>query len=167
MVKINEDLSKLLKSHPFFKGMDKKSRKTISGCAKNEVVKAGEYLFKEGLDADKFYLIREGLVTLELHVPGRENMVLETRHAGEILGWSWLVKPYVWNFDARALEKTRLISLDAKCLRTKMEKDHTLAYDLFKRFIPVMGDRLEASRLRLIDLYGTPVAPDDKKAGEG
>jgi CRP-like cAMP-binding protein len=149
-----EGLNRLLKEHPFFKGMDPVVSQTLAGCAMNERFNVGEYLFREGGAADKFYLIRHGSVALEVHVPGHEAFVVETLGEGDILGWSWLVPPYKWVMDARAAQLVRAISLDVTCLRGKLDSDHTLGYEVFKRFIPVMADRLEAGRLQMIDMYG-------------
>jgi hypothetical protein len=76
---------------------------------------------------------------------------------GEILGWSWLIPPYNWHFDARAVELTRAIALDGKCLRNKCEQDHDLGYELLKRFAHIMEQRLQATRLQLLDVYGNHV----------
>jgi CRP-like cAMP-binding protein len=148
-----EGLDQLIIEHPFFEGMDSSACETIAGCAKNERFDAGDYVFREGEGANKFYLIRHGSVALEIRVPGRDPIVVDTLHGGEILGWSWLVAPYKWINDARATRLVRAVSLDAACLRGKYENDHTLAYELFKRFIPVMARRMEAGRLRFIDMY--------------
>jgi CRP-like cAMP-binding protein len=155
MVQI-EGLDKLLREHPFFDGMDDAYRELVSGCAANEVFQAGAYIYKEGQAADKFYLIRHGRVALEVHVPGKSPIIVDTLKAGDLMGWSWLVPPYRANFDARALELSRLLSLDATCLRGKMEEDPALGYDLHKRFAPVMASRLAAARHQLIDMYGHP-----------
>lgn len=151
-----EGLSRLLREHPFFKGMNDAWRELVAGCAANEVYKAGEYIFREGQPADKFYLIRHGRVALEVHVPARAPIIVETLKDGDLLGWSWLVPPYRSSFDARALELSRLLSLDATCLRAKMEEDHSLGYELHKRFAPVVADRLAAARRQMIDMYGHP-----------
>ncbi|MCP5368113.1 MAG: cyclic nucleotide-binding domain-containing protein [Hyphomicrobiales bacterium] len=150
----------LLAEHPFFAGMDKGRMEVVAGCAMNERFEAGQYIFHEGESADKFYLVRHGMVALEFHVPGREQTVLDTVHKGEIFGWSWMVSPYTWSFDARAVELCRLVSLDAKCLRGKFDADNSLGYDLLRRFIPVMAERLSAARMQMIDMYGQP--PDRK-----
>jgi CRP-like cAMP-binding protein len=151
-----EGLDRLLREHPFFAGMDPDSQRIVAGCAANERYEAGEYVFREGEAADKFYLIRSGAIAIEVHVPGREPVIMDTLGDGEVLGWSWIVAPYVWVFDARAVQLSRLVSLDAKCLRGKLEKDHSLGYEMFKRFVPVIADRLGAARMRLIDMYGHP-----------
>ncbi|MDD3448810.1 MAG: cyclic nucleotide-binding domain-containing protein [Gammaproteobacteria bacterium] len=151
-----EGIDKLLRDHPFFSGMKPDYLELIAGCGANERFDAGRYLFHEGEAADRFYLIRHGAVAVELHAPGREPMVLQTLGEGEILGSSWIVPPYRWLFDARAVQLTRVVGLDAKCLRDKCEADHSLGFDLMKRFAPVLSARLAAARLQLFDMYGKP-----------
>jgi CRP-like cAMP-binding protein len=116
---------------------------------------AGETIFREGEDADKFYLIRQGKVALETAVPQRGSVIIQTLGEGEVLGWSWLVAPYRWRFDARATELTRAIALDGKCLRGRSEEDHDLGYELMKRAAQIMEQRLQAARLQLLDVYGS------------
>jgi len=151
-----EGLDRFLREHPFFAGMDDAYRKLVAGCAANAVFHAGEYIYREDDPADKFYLIRHGRVALEVHVPAKTPIIVETLKGDDLMGWSWLVPPYRANFDARAQELTRLVSLDAACLRGKMEKDSALGYELHKRFAPVVAARLAAARRQLIDLYGHP-----------
>ncbi len=155
MVRI-EGLDRILREHSFFEGMDDAYRELVAGCAANEVFRAGAYIYREGEPADKFYLIRHGRVALEVHVPGKTPIIVETLKGDDLMGWSWLVPPYRANFDARAQELTRLVSLDAACLRGKMEKDSALGYELHKRFAPIVAARLAAARRQLIDLYGHP-----------
>ena len=148
-----------MKEHPFLAGLKPQYVKLLTGCAANVVFQPGEYLFREGDDADSFYFIRQGRVVIETSIPGKEPLVIQSREAGEVTGWSWLIPPYRWHFDARALELTRAISLDGKCLREKFEKDHDLGFEVMKRFTTIMADRLEATRLQLMDVYG----PKDEK----
>ena len=151
-----EGIDQLLKEHPFFVGMTPEYLGLVGGCGMNERFNAGEYVFREGEAADKFYIIRSGAIAVELAAPGREPMVLQTLSDGEILGSSWIVPPYRWLFDARAVQLARVVSLDAKCLRGKCEADHSLGFDLMKRFAPVLSQRLQAARLQLFDMYGKP-----------
>jgi CRP-like cAMP-binding protein len=149
-------LDELLLEHPFFADMEEGPRKFIAGCGRNEVFHAGDYLFREGEPADRFFLIRHGSVAVELHVPGHEPLQVDTLQGGDIAGWSWLVPPHKWANDARATTLVRAISLDGKCLRGKCEEDRSVGYEVFKRFIPVIAGRLSAVRLQLMDVYGDP-----------
>lgn len=159
MVQI-EGLGPLLATHPFFADIDKTALETIVGCCANEVFRTGSYLFRQGEAADKFYLLREGLVTLEAYVPGRPPIAIESIEAGEIIGWSWLVAPYKWSLDARASGTARTISVDGACLRGKIEADRVLGYELYKRFLPVMARRLATNRERMVELATEPVPYD-------
>jgi len=149
-----EDLTRIIAEHPFLAGMTDEHIQLLAGCASNEVFKAGQFIIREGDPADKFYFIRHGRVVIETHVPSQEPVIIHTRSEGELFGWSWLIPPYKWHFDARAIELTRAISLDGKCLREKMRQDHDLGYEVMKRFAVIIAERLEATRLQLMDIYG-------------
>ena len=123
-----ETLERVLKEHPFLCDLNPEHIETLVGCASNRRFAGGEYLSREGEKADEFFLIRAGQVALETYVPQRGGLRLETLHEGDVLGWSWLVEPYRWHFDARAVSQVRALALDGKCLRQKCETDHELGY---------------------------------------
>ncbi len=152
-----ETLEPLIREHPFFNGMDDRYIKFIVGCAKNKRYDAGDVVAREGEPADKFYLIREGMIALELMIPNRGFTTLETLSDGEIVGWSWLLPPYRWRFGVRTVRPTRVLAFDGKCVRSKCEEDHDLGYEVLKRFACVTAERLQAARLQLLDLYGASV----------
>jgi CRP-like cAMP-binding protein len=149
-----ETLRPILAAHPFFADFEARHLEVLVGCAANVRFADGAFLFRAGEEANQFFLIREGRVALELAAPGHPPLTLQTLGAGEVLGWSWLIPPYHWMFDARAVEPTRALALDGKCLRTKCEGDHDLGYELLKRFAHIMEQRLQATRLQLLDVYG-------------
>ena len=142
-----EGLERIVLEHPFFAGLGPEFGAAISGCARNLRFAAGEYLFREDEPANEFYLIRHGTVALELHAPGQPVIVIATLREGDILDAAWLVPPYRWTFDARAAELVRVLGVNARCLRDKCESDHDLGYELMKRFVGAMGERLRATRL--------------------
>lgn len=152
-----ESLERILSEHPFIKGLEQRYLQLVVGCAANKVFEEEKYLFREGEEANNFYIIRQGRVSVEFYTPERGAVIIDTLEEGDILGWSWLIPPYHWHFDARAIELTRAIALDGKCLRNKCEQDHDLGYELLKRFANVMEERLAATRMRLLDLYSIRV----------
>jgi CRP-like cAMP-binding protein len=149
-----QTLEPILAEHPFFQGLAAEDIQLLTGCASNMVFKAGEVICREGDEANQFYLIRQGKVALEMYVPERGHVVLQTLGAGEVVGWSWLIPPYQSRFDVRAVESVRAIALDGKCLRGKCEANPRLGYELLKRVTQVFTDRLMATRLQLLDVYG-------------
>lgn len=147
-------LEPILAEHPFLAGFAPAHHALLAGCARNHRFNAGTYLFHEGDPAAEFFLIRQGKVALEIHAPGREPIVFITLGAGDVVGASWLLPPYRWMFDARAVELTRAIGLDATCLRGKCDADHDLGYEMMKRVAPILASRLQATRLQILDVYG-------------
>lgn len=148
-----ETLEKILAEHPFVKGLEKEHIQLILGCAKNVVIEAGKYLFKENEEANSFYIVRNGKIALEIYSPEKGAIVIQTIGEGEMIGWSWMVPPYHWKFDARAIELTRLIELDGTCLRNKCESDPKLGYEIMKRLANVFEQRINSLRLQFLDLY--------------
>ena len=154
-----QSIEQLLAGHPFFSGLPQPDVSFIAGCGRNVVFQAGAYIFREGEPADQFYILRHGRVALEIFAPERGPIVVETVDEGEVLGWSWLFPPYRWSFDARAIDLTRAVALDGACLREKCDDDPRLGYELTRRFVPILVGRLEATRIRLLDLYGGSGVP--------
>jgi CRP/FNR family transcriptional regulator, cyclic AMP receptor protein len=140
---------------PVFSGLDAAHLELIAGCGENTGFEAGQYLFREGEQADTFFLIRHGRVLLETFVPGRGAVTIQTVDEGDVVGWSWLFPPFRWHFDARALDAVRAVAFDGACLRGKLQADHELGYELLVRFSPVMLERLQATRMQLMDVYGS------------
>ena len=148
-----ENLIEILSKHPFIGGLDPKYMQTLVGCATNVSFKEGEALFHEGEYASKFYLLRTGRVALQIQAGQRSEMRIQTVEPGGVLGWSFLISPFRWHFDAIAVENVRAFALDGKCLRTKCETDHDFGYEMLKRLAEVLESRLQATRLQLIDFY--------------
>jgi CRP-like cAMP-binding protein len=149
-----EAIEGILAQHDFFRGLDPKYVTLLAGCGTNMRFDPGDYVFREGEAAQTFYLIRHGQVAIELYDPRRGQIPIDTMIENDVLGWSWLFAPYKWHFSARSVSMTRAIALDGKCLRDKIEADHDLGYDLMHRFASIIIDRLQATRLQVLNVYG-------------
>ena len=148
-----ENLESIIAKCPFFNGLEHAYLDLIVGCASNVRFEAGAYMFREGTPADTFYLIREGKVGIEIFAPHRKPIIVATLGEGEIVGWSWLLPPYVWKFNGHALHQTRAIALDGKCLRGKCEENHDLGYEILKRLVQIVEHRLDEARFQQADVY--------------
>jgi len=149
------DIADAVARSPAFAGLSRAQIDALARCGRDEGVAAGAYLLREQLPAECFYLLRSGSVALETNLPGRGSIVIETLHADELLGWSWLFAPYRWQFDARAVHPCSLVSFDAARVRTLCEADHEFGYELMRCFAQCIVERLQATRLQLLDVYGT------------
>ncbi len=152
-----ETMEPILAKHPFFEGLEPRYIELVAGCATNARYDAGEYLFHEGEEATKFFVIRHGRVAIETAIPGRGLVTIYTHDEGDVVGWSWLFSPYYWHFSGRAIGLTRVTELDGVCLRGKCEADQALGYAFLKRFSQKVVRSLDLTRLQLLELlYDAP-----------
>jgi CRP-like cAMP-binding protein len=149
-----QTIAEYLPQHPFFEGLDESVAVLVAGCAVNVHFRPGQHLFHEGEPADTFYVIRHGRVSLEVRTPAGPSVVVDSAHDNDVVGWSWLVPPHRWLFDARATDETSAIAFDGVCLREKCDADPAIGYAMLQRVVQVMSNRLQSARVRLLDLYG-------------
>jgi len=149
-----------LTRHPFLRGLSDEHVGLLAGVAEQVRVPATERLFEEGDVADRFWLINAGRVSLELFVPGKGHLVVETLGMGDVLGWSWLFPPYRWRFGAVARGRLDAVEFDGRAVRRMCADDKALGYDLTNRFLAVVLHRLQATRMRLMEMYAFPEVRD-------
>jgi CRP/FNR family transcriptional regulator, cyclic AMP receptor protein len=147
-------VAEVVSTHPLLAGLPPAVVGEVAGCARNMAFPAGTLLLAEGEPADTAYLVRRGLVAIEVGAPGPGALVIETVGPGSVVGWSWLIPPYSWRFDARAVDPVGAIALDAACLRDKADLDPAVGYALMSRVAGILLDRLQATRVRMLDIYG-------------
>ena len=143
-----DELEGKVAAHPFLIGISEAHIRLLADCALRSEFTAGQVIFRKGETANRFYLIERGKVALESSTGDRVVKIDEVGD-GDLLGWSWIFPPYVWHFDARAIEPTTAIFLYGTILREYCEKDPVLGYELFKRMSEVMMRRLQAARVKL------------------
>lgn len=115
----------------------------------------GSRLFEEGGRADRFWIVRDGTAALDMHVPGHRPPVIETLGVGDLVGWSWLYEPYVWQLGAEAVTPLRAYEFDAVAVRLMCLNDPEFGRAVEHWVGRVLAHRLNAARARLVDLYGT------------
>jgi len=149
----NEPLATRVALHLFLAGMNRTHLTLLTDCAVARHFNTSQTILREGEFAAGFYLIETGKVALESEAGLGESIVIQTIGAGDLLGWSWMFPPYVWQFTARAVEPTRALFFYAAILREYCEKDHSLGYELLKRISAVMVTRLQAAHDQMLSLY--------------
>jgi CRP/FNR family cyclic AMP-dependent transcriptional regulator len=140
----------LVAAQPFFKDWRAEHLRTLAGSARQTWFESDELIFRDGDIANRFYLIVAGKVALEASDSHGRVVLLQTVGDTDLLGWSWIFSPYIWQLRARALEPTEAIFFYGTQLRELCEKDHELGYEMFKRVAEVMMQRLHTTRRLLM-----------------
>jgi CRP/FNR family transcriptional regulator, cyclic AMP receptor protein len=149
-------LEQIIAEHPFWHRLKADYFPRLNECASELHFGMQQQIFLEGSDADRFYLIHAGRVALETFAPGMGAITIQTIGEGEALGWSWLFPPYRWHFSARSIDNTHVVAFDAHAIRQIAEEDHDFGYDITKRVGQILLQRLQATRMQLLDVYAPP-----------
>ncbi|MEU6840260.1 cyclic nucleotide-binding domain-containing protein [Streptomyces sp. NPDC046716] len=128
-------------------------RDRLMRLARDVTFPPGTRLFEEGARADHFWIVRSGGVGLDVRVPGRSAPVVESLGHGELVGWSWLFPPYVWQYGAQARTPVQAAEFDAVTVRLMCASDPGLGLFVTQWVAQVLAHRLKTTRTRLLDLY--------------
>ena len=133
-------------SHPFIQGLSDHHRMRLASGVNPFKIAAGAYLAREGEPAHAFYLIQKGQVAIGSHLSQAGAMPIETVGPGDVVGWSWLLPPFRWQFDARASADVQGLLFNGAWLREQCEQDYALGYHLLRQLLLTVSRRLVASR---------------------
>ena len=148
------DATEVLAGMEFFSGLEENFMKAISVRSELQEFARGTYILEQGENANAFYVIESGEVSIEVGAHEAEQVEVQRLGAGEVLGFSWIFPPYRWRFSARANSQVAAVRVDAVDLRMDSTLEPALGFDLMRRFASVMAVRLQATRLELIGRLG-------------
>ena len=147
----NQTIAEYLSAHEFFSELSGDVIKLLCESVNTLDFKKGEILFRQGEHADKFYVVRNGCISVQIPAIMGPTLEVQTLSTGRILGWSWLIPPYQWRFQAKAEEDSTLLQFDGAAILARCEQEPKIGYELLKKFATLMAERLEASRQKLMD----------------
>lgn len=141
------------REHPFVSALDARQLCALLGCARAVEYEDEAFIFREGGEADTFFLVRSGCVVLEQHIPGKGVVIVESLCAGDVLGLSWLLPAAHWTLDARCIGPVKAFSIPADCVRERMRDDPALGVEVLTRLAHALYQRLVRVRLQRLDVY--------------
>lgn len=145
-----------LSSHEFFSELDKKNKDFLANSANVLQIREGDVLFQSGGASDKFYLLLNGEISVRVPALMGPALEIHVLKPDQVLGWSWLIPPYRWNFQALALEDSELLEFDGKKILAHCEEDSLFGYKLLKIFAALMSERLDIARQKMMDQWDPP-----------
>lgn len=150
------DISAYLQSHGTFKNMSNRLINKLADAGRVLPYKKGEHLFRQDQSAKYFYIVVSGRVSVEIPSIYGPPLVVQTLGEKDVLGWSWLIPPYRWTFEAIAEDETEVIEFDGEGLRKACDADSELGYQLMKCFATLMSERLHEARTKMMDTWSAP-----------
>jgi CRP-like cAMP-binding protein len=151
-----ETLLSVLQKHPFVEEFQPQHIEKLATMAKQVQFAPDQIIFREGDECSDFYLIVKGRVGLEMAPPGH-TLRVQTLSAGDELGWSAVLMGRGKFFQARALDDVHALAIDGTMLLASCRDDKAFGFALMYRMLGVVSERLQATRLQVLDMY-SPVA---------
>ncbi len=136
--------------HPFLEKLSERHRLLVMSGIRPFSREPGEYLIREGEQADTLFLIRAGHGMIETSALKRPPVPVQRIGPDCVVGWSWLLPPYRWQFSCRAEDSIEGLAIDSSWLLERCEEDFTLDNHLYRNLIEAMGERLTALRLQCV-----------------
>ena len=147
----NQSITEYLSAHEFFSQFRDDDLKFLCECSSTREIKKGQILFLQGEHADKFYVVRSGLISIQMPAIMGPTLEIQTVDEDQVLGWSWLISPYRWNFQTKAEEDSELLQFDGVAILARCEQEPKFGYELLKKFAGLMSVRLNAARQKMMD----------------
>ena len=157
---MTQDMLKVLQTHPFAAEFTHEHRVKLAALGKQVQFDAGQVIFHEGDLWSVFYLLKEGMVALELESAERVLRV-QTLYAGDEFDWSALLPNAGKHFQARALTPVTALGFEAEQLLAAFKADPEFGLAFMLRLMGVVSERLRATRVQLLDMY----SPEARRAG--
>ena len=151
------DVIRELEKIPWFQVIKPEHLKKIADISHLQRVKSGEVLFREGDQDNYLYIVIEGRVGLDIFIPHRGKVRINTVEMWDLFGWSG-VTPNIHQrtAGATAVMDGLVIGIDSAKLRDACEEDHDLGYIVMRRLMNIVASRLMVTRLQLIDMFASP-----------
>jgi CRP/FNR family transcriptional regulator, cyclic AMP receptor protein len=147
----NQSTTDYLSTHEFFSAFSNDILNFLSERSSMCEIKKGQILFRQGENADKFYVVRKGLISIQMPAIMGPTLEIQTLGKDQVLGWSWLISPYKWNFQTIAEEDSELLMFDGIAILARCEQEPKFGYELLKKFAELMSMRLDAARQKMMD----------------
>src|SRR5664280_989325 len=147
----NPSTTEYLSAHEFFSEFSDDVLKLLRECSSTREIKKGQILFRQGENADKFYVVRSGRISIQMPAIMGPTLEIQTLDKDQVLGWSWLISPYKWNFQTKAEEDSELLQFDGAAILARCEQEPKFGYELLKKFAALMSDGLNAARQKMME----------------
>ena len=130
-----------------FNNLSEPHLKRLTDAAKEIRVKKGHWLFHEGDNADRFYVLKNGAVEMLTRINDDiELPVTIVRKVGGCFGISALVPPYQYSLSSRCADDAVLLEIRRKEIEKLTQEDHALGCTIMTNLAQYLLERLKETR---------------------
>lgn len=149
----SNSIQQVLSDAPVFSGLSDDFIARLAAHASERKVQSGEVLFRSGEQARHFFMLIDGEVSIEIPAVTGPTLQVQRLRPIRVLGWSWLLPPFKWSFNARAETDSTVLEFDGEAVLKDCEADPAFGYEVIKRFSALMAERLDAAHKKMMEQW--------------
>ena len=138
-------VTELLRSVAIFKDLDDGELARVSEVCKEEKFKSGEFIFREGEQGNRLYLIVEGEVRISRVVPGSGEEALAVLKPGALFGEMAVFDRSERSTDAIANNEVRCLTIARPDFELLLDFNRELAYKVLWACVRLLSARLRST----------------------
>ena len=144
------DKLEVLRKCDLFRDLDDEKLSVVEKMCTAQVLETGTIMAKQGRQADKIYVIEEGLAGIVLEVSALSQRQVQAASNFEVVGWSGLIEPFISTATVKALETTKVLVFDARELGKLLRINHGIGYKVGPAVACVVAKRLHSAYTQLL-----------------
>ena len=139
------DVTELLHKVAIFKDLDADELNQVADVCKEEKFVSGEYIFREGENGNRLYLIVDGEVRISRDVPGSGEEALAVLKAGALFGEMAVFDRTERSTHAISNGGTTVLTISRPDFEMMLDFNRELAYKVLWACVRLLSSRLRST----------------------
>ena len=112
-----------------------------------ETFPEGKTIFRQGDEANHFYILIEGTIDLSVKTEGKFDFLSsKVEKEGAAFGIPSLIEPFRYNVTTTCLKLSKVLVIDAGLVKMDMEQDPRMGMEIMKKLVFIYFNRLNEMR---------------------
>lgn len=155
----------LLKEIPFFRNLTEEELEDISNITEEIKLQKNSIIFKQGEEADAFYIILEGEIIVNKSFNDKDQKII-TMSKGAIIGEMAFITDEKRTGTVKTLKNTRMLKIKKDKFKLLMEGEKSIvAYKLIYRIAQILSFRLARLGEQFVSLLYDSKFQHEEKEG--
>lgn len=145
--------TELLATTAIFEDLDPEEIAEVAKICEMQSLQWGDFVFHEGDDGDRLYLIAKGAVRISRNVPGTGEEAITVLKKGACFGEMAVLDPSTRSTDAIVDSRCDLITIARADFERLLTANHTLGYKVLRSIIRLLSSRLRTTNDHLKSIF--------------
>ena len=141
-----------LSEFALFRNLPEELLNKVTALGEEVIYSEGDFIFREGDQADKLHFLLVGEVVLKVKLTSRPESITVSAVSQqyESFGWSGIVPPYHYTASAVCTADCKVLTIPGEGFMKLLEKNTAAGFIVMRRLTELVASRLRNSRQALL-----------------